>query len=166
MANRRAWEERLPSALRLAARLGHPLAVALIDVDNFKAFNDRHGHPAGDAALREIGGRWAPHVRDVDVLARIGGEEFGLLLAGMDTTVALEVVERFARGHADRLTASAGIAAWARPLSAEAVVAEADQALYNAKRDGRDRACLSRVRGPGNGDGSVAEAFGPRAAPG
>jgi diguanylate cyclase (GGDEF)-like protein len=164
MANRRAWEDRLPNALRLAARLGHPLSVVLIDVDHFKAFNDRYGHPAGDAALREIGRRWAPHVRDVDVLARIGGEEFGLLLVGCDTRTALEVVERLRRAMPDRLTASAGVAAWTSPLSAEAVVAEADRALYRAKRDGRDRACLSPGQARGPGAGSLPAVAGARAA--
>jgi len=148
MANRRAWEEQLPNALRLADRLGHPLSVVLIDVDNFKAFNDRHGHPAGDAALRAIGQSWARHVRDIDLLARIGGEEFGLVLRGCSTNVALEVVERLRHDMPDRLTASAGIAGWTSSLSAEQIIADADRALYQAKRAGRDRAHLSPGRRP------------------
>jgi len=143
MANRRSWEEELPTALRRAERLGHPLSVALIDVDHFKAFNDLYGHPAGDGALREIGARWRAHVRDIDLLARIGGEEFGLLLPGCDANRALEVVERLRADMPEGLTASAGIVSWAIPLTADQFIAEADRALYRAKTDGRDRACLS-----------------------
>jgi diguanylate cyclase (GGDEF)-like protein len=143
MANRRAWDQELPSALRHAERLGHPLTAVLIDVDHFKAFNDNYGHPAGDGALREIGARWRAHVRDIDVLARIGGEEFGLLLPGCDADTALEIVERLRHDLPGGLTASAGVCAWTSPLTAEDLIAEADRALYRAKRDGRDQSCLS-----------------------
>ncbi len=143
MANRRAWDTRLPRALRNAERLGHPLSVVLIDVDYFKAFNDRYGHPAGDAALRDIGVRWRAVTRDIDLLARIGGEEFGLVLPGCTADQACEVVERLRADMPAGLTASAGVTEWARPLTPEHVVAEADRALYRAKRDGRDRVCVS-----------------------
>lgn len=143
MANRRAWEEELPSALRRAERLGHPLSVVLLDLDHFNAYNDRFGHPAGDSALREIGVRWRGQIRDIDLLARIGGEEFGLLLPGCDARAALEIVNRLRAQVPESLTASAGIVAWALPLTAEQFVAEADRALYRAKSDGRDRAYLS-----------------------
>ena len=143
MANRRAWDEELPSALRRAERLGHSLSVVLVDLDHFKAYNDRHGHPAGDGALRELGARWHGQIRDIDLLARIGGEEFGLLLPGCDAEAALEIVNRLRADMPDGLTASAGVVAWAIPLTAEQFVAEADRALYRAKREGRDRACLA-----------------------
>ena len=143
MANRRAWEEELPSALRRAERLGHPLSVVLIDLDHFRAYNERHGHPAGDSALREVGVRWRGQIRDIDLLARIGGEEFGLLLPGCDDEAALEIVNRLRADIPEGLTASAGIVAWAIPLTAEQFVAEADRALYRAKRDGHDRAYLA-----------------------
>ena len=146
MANRRAWDEELPSALRRAERLGHSLSVVLIDLDHFKDFNDRHGHPAGDAALREIGMRWHGQIRDIDLLARIGGEEFGLLLPGCDAEAALETVNRLRADMPEGLTASAGIVAWAIPLTAEQFLAEADRALYRAKSDGRDRAYLASGR--------------------
>jgi len=150
-ANRRAWEEELPSALRRAERLGHPLSVVLIDLDRFKAYNDRHGHPAGDSALREIGLRWRALVRDIDLLARIGGEEFGLLLPGCDARAALEIVNRLRADIPIGLTASAGVVAWAIPLTAEQFIAEADRALYRAKADGRDRAYLASDRSPRTG---------------
>ncbi len=143
MANRRAWDDELPSALRRAERLGHPLSVVLLDLDHFKAYNDRFGHPAGDAALREIGASWHGQIRDIDLLARIGGEEFGLLLPGCDAEAALEVVDRLRANVPEGLTASAGVVAWALPLTPEQFVAEADRALYRAKSDGRDRAYLS-----------------------
>ncbi len=143
IANRRAWEDELPSALRRAERLGHPLSVVLLDLDHFRSYNDRHGHAAGDSALREIGVRWRGQLRDIDLLARIGGEEFGLLLPGCDEAAALEIVNRLRADIPEGLTASAGIVAWAIPLTAEQFVAEADRALYRAKSDGRDRAYLA-----------------------
>lgn len=143
MANRHAWEAQLPSAVRSAERLGHELAVVLIDIDYFKAFNDLHGHPAGDGALREIGRRWRGMTRDIDLLARIGGEEFGLVLPGCDVEEALAVADRLRRDMPAGLTASAGVTTWTLPMTAEQVVADADRALYRAKRDGRDRVCLS-----------------------
>ncbi len=143
MANRRAWEAELPSALRRAERLGHSLSVVLIDLDHFKAYNERHGDPAGDAVLREIGVRWRGRIRDIDLLARIGGEEFGLLLPGCDAESALQIVDGLRSDVPEGLTASAGIVAWAIPLTAEQFVAEADRALYRAKSDGRDRAYLA-----------------------
>lgn len=146
MANRRAWEQELPSALRRAERLGHSLSVVLIDLDRFRDFNERHGHPAGDVALREIGMRWHGQIRDIDLLARIGGEEFGLLLPGCDAEAALETVDRLRADMPEGLTASAGIVAWAIPLTAEQFLAEADRALYRAKSDGRDRAYLASGR--------------------
>jgi diguanylate cyclase (GGDEF)-like protein len=143
MANRHAWEAQLPNALRSAERLGHPLTVVLIDIDFFKAYNDLHGHPAGDGALREIGRRWRSMTRDIDLLARIGGEEFGLVLPGCDPAEAHAVVDRLRADMPAGLTASAGVSAWSLPQTAEQVVAEADRALYRAKSDGRDRVCVS-----------------------
>jgi diguanylate cyclase (GGDEF)-like protein len=143
MANRHAWEAQLPNAVRSAERLGHQLAVVLIDIDYFKKYNDLHGHPAGDSALREIGRRWRGMTRDIDLLARIGGEEFGLVLPGCDAATALAVVDRLRADMPAGLTASAGVTEWTVPLTAEQVVAEADRALYRAKIDGRDRVCVS-----------------------
>ncbi len=143
LPNRRAWDEQLPLAVAHAVRLEHPLAVAVLDLDNFKAFNDRHGHPGGDQALRELGARWGAVVRDIDVLARIGGEEFGLILPGCEATEALRVVERLRADTPSGLTTSAGIAVWHAALTADELVACADRELYRAKREGRDRACLA-----------------------
>ncbi len=146
LANRRAWDEELPVAVRRAERLGYALAVVLLDVDHFKAFNDGHGHPAGDVALREIAGGWRAEIREIDLVARIGGEEFGLVLPGCDGAAALETVARLRAGMPAGLTASAGIAVWECPSTAEQLVADADRALYLAKGAGRDRARLSPSR--------------------
>jgi diguanylate cyclase (GGDEF)-like protein len=142
MANRRAWDDRLPAALRSAERLGHPVSVVLLDIDYFKSFNDLHGHPSGDGALREIGLRWRALTRDIDVLARIGGEEFGLVLPGCTADEAVVVADRLRAEMPTGLTVSAGVTAWTGAQSAEQIVAEADRALYRAKRDGRDRVCV------------------------
>jgi diguanylate cyclase (GGDEF)-like protein len=143
LANRRSWDEQLPLALAHAERLGHTLSVALLDLDHFKAYNDRYGHPAGDLALRELGARWSKGVRDIDVLARIGGEEFGLILPGCDAPAALEIVERLRRDLPASLTASAGIARRQDGMTAASLVARADRELYRAKSVGRDRACVA-----------------------
>ena len=143
LQNRRAWDDLLPTAVRHAERLGHPLAVVLLDVDHFKAYNDAHGHPAGDLALRELGARWSHHVRDIDVLARIGGEEFAIVLPGCDAREALAVAQRLRRDMPAGLTASAGVAVWGASITADALVGLADRALYRAKREGRDRSCLA-----------------------
>ncbi len=147
LANRRAWDDELPRALRRAERLGHPLAVAVIDVDHFKAFNDRFGHPAGDDALRRICARWRTEIRDIDLLARIGGEEFGLLLPGCDAAAATEIVERLRADTPCGLTASAGIAAWRESDDAPRLFAAADRALYRAKAAGRNRSFVGRPAG-------------------
>lgn len=143
LANRRAWDEQLELMLSQAERLHHGLTAVIIDLDHFKAHNDRHGHLGGDAALREIGLRWHTHVRDIDLLARIGGEEFGLLLPGCDAREALEVFDRLRADMPAKLTASAGIAEWHAPQSAQELMQAADRELYRAKREGRDRACVA-----------------------
>jgi diguanylate cyclase (GGDEF)-like protein len=82
-------------------------------------------------------------VRAIDVLARIGGEEFGLILPGCDAPAALEIVERLRRDLPASLTASAGIAEWHEGTTAADLVARADRELYRAKSEGRDRACVA-----------------------
>lgn len=139
LANRRAWDEELPAALRRAARLDHQLSLVVLDIDHFKAYNDLNGHPAGDAVLREIGARWRRTVRDIDLLARLGGEEFALVLPGCDAHAALEIAERLRADLPADLTASAGTFLWTDPMNADQLFAAADHALYRAKRDGRDR---------------------------
>lgn len=145
MENRRSWEEELPRALRRAERLGHPLSVALVDSDHFKHYNDAHGHPAGDAALREIGVRWRAQVRDIDLLARIGGAELGLLLPGCDAHAALAAVDRLRADLPAGLTASAYLASDRAPRREPSRLA-VDRAA--APRSARAGAAAPRPPGP------------------
>jgi diguanylate cyclase (GGDEF)-like protein len=149
LANRRQAEDALESELSRAQRFGGPLAFVLADLDDFKRVNDRYGHPSGDVVLREFADVLRESVRDIDVAARWGGEEFSLLLPGTDLAGAAHVAERIRRAFAARLilttdglpvriTASFGVAAYPTAASEEALVAAADAALYEAKRSGKD----------------------------
>ncbi len=139
LPNRRAWDARVAGALAAGQRF----TIAMLDFDHFKEFNDTHGHPAGDRLLRKTTAAWREQVRSGDLLARLGGEEFGLLLINCDTSRATEVIERL-RGvvHGDQ-TCSAGFASWRPGESGDEVLARADTALYEAKESGRDRVCMS-----------------------
>jgi diguanylate cyclase (GGDEF)-like protein/PAS domain S-box-containing protein len=153
LANRRAFDEALDMEWRLAMRSGTPVALLLIDVDHFKLYNDRYGHPAGDAALRMVGGCIAARVRrTADLAARYGGEEFVMLLPGAELAGALAVAEWICHdvaGHAiphesspfRHVTISIGVASRLVMLDdePEMLIRDADQALYEAKRTGRNR---------------------------
>jgi diguanylate cyclase (GGDEF)-like protein len=140
LLNRRAWDLALSSALRKHLR---PMYVALMDLDLFKSFNDRHGHPAGDALLRRAAVAWRGALRNADVLARYGGEEFAILLASCDLENALDVVDRVRRATVGQQTVSIGIAQWDGRESDAELVSRSDRALYAAKRAGRDRVLLA-----------------------
>jgi diguanylate cyclase (GGDEF)-like protein len=138
LPNRRAWDAHINKALAD----GRQLIVAMLDLDHFKEFNDTYGHPVGDRLLKETAAIWREQLRSGDLLARLGGEEFGLLLIDCDAARASEVIERL-RGlvHYGR-TCSAGLARRRPGESADAVMARADAALYEAKASGRDRVCI------------------------
>jgi len=119
------------------------LAVAMLDLDHFKEFNDTYGHPAGDELLRQTASAWRRQLRSDDVLARVGGDEFALLLAG-DAGIAIDVVERLREHASEHSTCSAGIAISIGDESTETLIARADAALYEAKARGRNRILLSR----------------------
>jgi diguanylate cyclase (GGDEF)-like protein len=137
--NRRGWDADLAHACRTAQAQDTPLAVAMVDLDHFKAFNDAHGHPAGDALLRSCVQAWRAGLAADQVLARYGGEEFALLLPGLDPAGARAVLERLAALTPDGQTFSAGVAAWRPGEHPASAVQAADAALYRAKRAGRDR---------------------------
>jgi diguanylate cyclase (GGDEF)-like protein len=139
LPNRRAWD----SALARAFASSSAITLAMLDLDNFKAFNDSYGHPAGDRLLRATAAAWREQLRGGDLLARIGGEEFGLLICDVSPGTAYEVVERLRGAIPEQRTASAGLAMRADGESAEALVARADAALYEAKALGRDRTQVS-----------------------
>ena len=141
--NRRSWDYELSRACRSAADKNSPLTLAVLDLDNFKAYNDAHGHPAGDLLLKEATAAWVEHLRGREVLARVGGEEFALLLPDHDADSArsrvLELLASTPRGQ----TFSAGVATWQPGTEPGVAFAAADRALYDAKRTGRNRVCLA-----------------------
>jgi diguanylate cyclase (GGDEF)-like protein len=139
LPNRRAWNAALPSALQRAARDGEPLTLAVLDLDNFKRFNDAHGHQAGDLLLKEAATVWVANLRTVDLVARYGGEEFVALLPSATAAEAMQLLDRLRPLTPMECTFSAGVATWNGIESAEELVARADRALYRAKDAGRDR---------------------------
>jgi diguanylate cyclase (GGDEF)-like protein len=139
LLNRRAWEEELPREMARARRAAHPLCVAMLDLDFFKAFNDQRGHQAGDRLLKQSTAAWTSELRASDILARYGGEEFAVALPGCTLADAKSIVERLRESMPAGSTVSAGVACWNGRESAEELVGRADAALYEAKRTGRDR---------------------------
>ena len=121
--------------------------IMLLDVDHFKRVNDVYGHDAGDLVLREVGTLLATHVRQGDVVGRIGGEEFAVFLPGAPPHTAREIGERLCRGirlslpsgEPIEVTLSAGAATWGRTVEFERLLKAADMALYRAKTGGRAR---------------------------
>jgi diguanylate cyclase (GGDEF)-like protein len=139
LANVRQWQEQLALELERARRAGTTVALALVDLDRFKQVNDSRGHAAGDALLREVAAGFAQAVRSVDLVARVGGEEFAVALPDASTDDAVAIVERLRTSLAGAETCSAGLAVWDGVESAEALQDRADSALYRAKAQGRDR---------------------------
>jgi diguanylate cyclase (GGDEF)-like protein len=122
LPNRRAWDARVAGALAAGQRF----TIAMLDFDHFKEFNDTHGHPAGDRLLQETTAAWREPVRSGDLLARLGGEEFGLLLINCDTPRATEVIERLRGVVQGDQTCSAGFASWRPGESGDEVLARPD----------------------------------------
>jgi len=139
LPNRREWDERLAEERARARREGQPLTVALLDLDHFKRYNDRHGHQAGDVLLKEAAAAWRGALRVTDLLARWGGEEFALLLPRCTAAEAVPLLDRVRGVTPGGQTCSAGLAEWDGVEEADGLVARADVALYEAKGRGRDR---------------------------
>jgi diguanylate cyclase (GGDEF)-like protein len=142
--NRRAWDLELAREMAIARRTGFPLSVAMLDLDHFKRFNDHHGHQAGDRLLTQSAALWRAQLRDQDYLARYGGEEFCVMVTGRTAAAAVEVIERLLGSTPDGQTFSAGLADWDGVESPESLVARTDEALYHAKRAGRNRVTLAQ----------------------
>lgn len=155
LLNRRAFDALLTEEVDRARRLGRPLTLAVLDLDHFKAVNDTYGHPAGDLVLTAVARVLEAGVRTIDRVARIGGEEFAVLL--METVaadgygVACRLVEAvrsrpvvLADGRELGISLSAGVAELPSADGTESALLDAaDRALYQAKRGGRDRAVLA-----------------------
>ncbi len=150
LANRRQADEALASEIARTERFGGPVGLILADVDDFKAVNDRFGHPTGDVVLRDLAETLRENVREIDTAARWGGEEFAVILPGTDLEGAAQVAERIRAALAEReilsvdgaplhVTASFGVATSNATTTVQQLVEAADEALYRAKRAGKDR---------------------------
>ena len=149
--NRRYMESHLATLVEQAAGRGKPLTVLVLDIDYFKAINDTYGHDAGDDVLREFAVRVKKSIRGIDLACRYGGEEFVIVMPETDMAVAALVAERIRRRIAGEpfpieqgakaidVTLSIGLAALGANDTGATVLKRADQALYRAKRDGRNR---------------------------
>lgn len=148
VGNRLALRTRLDESVSADRRTGTGTSLLVIDIDHFKAFNDRFGHPAGDRALRRVARLLRAALRETDFLARFGGEEFVVLLPGTGLSGAVEVGERLRLAVTDgswpgeAVTVSIGAATLGpAPAGAGKLVRDADRALYRAKAAGRNRVC-------------------------
>lgn len=147
--NRRPFNELLEREAQRSARTGQPFALAIFDLDNFKSVNDTHGHMAGDAVLVQVAGAIRSELRQIDTVARMGGDEFAALLPGADAHTAAEVlrrvVERLQSTPLDTpagpltQTLSVGAAASHGELTPRQLAEDADEALYESKQRGRNQ---------------------------
>ena len=152
-------------------RFNYPAALLMIDVDDFKRFNDQLGHPAGDCILRELAALIKTNIREIDLAARYGGEEFAVVMPYADGAGAMEAAARlqarirthrfFHENSAElgKLTVSMGVA-WgpADATCPEVLLKKADSRLYRAKKEGKNRVCISMGTAPSDGQGDgVAE---------
>lgn len=159
LPNRRAFTERFATESARAQRTGQALALAMFDLDHFKQVNDRYGHAAGDAVLRSVGQLCMRSFRGMDMAARVGGEEFAVLLPAASVQEAGLVMERWidTLGGMDidigtqsvRVTATVGVAQQQGGDSMDALMARADGALYAGKQTGRNRVVLAAAPAPG-----------------
>ncbi|OWQ49143.1 GGDEF domain-containing protein [Roseateles noduli] len=156
LVNRRSFEMALAREVDRVARSGEPALLLMLDIDHFKAVNDQHGHAAGDLVIRAVAQAIAQTVRPMDTVARIGGEEFAIILPNCPTSFGVTVAERIRqRVQALAISAGAGHAPLTCTISIGGAFApqwvrsstliwteRADRQLYRAKAEGRNRACL------------------------
>lgn len=165
--NHRYFQERLKHEIGVARRYGHPMSLMLLDLDHFKAYNDTLGHPQGDLLIREVASLLTSTVREVDLVARYGGDEFAVCMPRADKGSAVILAERirkvvaggaFEQGESfpeGRITISIGVATFPDDgADSVEVLSSADRALYRAKKSGRDRVDLAQgfEQGAGTAD--------------
>lgn len=154
LANRRHLVAAIDTEVRRARRTGRALSLAILDIDHFKRINDTHGHPGGDAVLREIAAVLRETTRAGDLLGRIGGEEFAVLMPETDTAQAERACERLRTAVAartvslggtvaTRVTVSTGVALLSASEAGDQLMCRADKALYEAKAGGRNQVRLA-----------------------
>jgi diguanylate cyclase (GGDEF)-like protein len=134
LASRRAWYQHLDLALARAQRSGQPLSVLALDLDRFKQINDTQGHSAGDRLLKTAASCWSGQLRSTDLLGRIGGDEFGIVLENTDAAHAVEVMARLGQSFSGRHSASIGFAVWDAAEDVTALLARADADMYVQKQ--------------------------------
>ncbi len=145
LRNRRAFDEKLIVEHQRSARSKQPFSLLLMDVDNFKSYNDAYGHQAGDDVLADVARIVQYTVRSYDMAARYGGEEFAVILPDTDKSGAMDLAERLRRAveRAEwmnrKITISIGVASLSPGQTVPALIEEADRALYTAKEQGRNR---------------------------
>jgi len=134
LANRRSWDERLEEELERSRRTGQALSVVMIDLDGFKAVNDRGGHEAGDLLLKELARAWQTATRGGgDFLARLGGDEFGVLAPGSDAIGIRRLAKRLGDAPPEGVSCSTGAVTWDGTENAADLVRRADRAMYQTK---------------------------------
>src|SRR5262249_27207152 len=122
-----------------AKRLGNPVCVAVVDLDHFKPYNDTYGHQAGDRLLSAATAAWTSELRSGDLMARVGGDEFAVLLPDCTLDGGRALIERLRLATPAGVGCSVGIVEWDGDEAAPEVVSRADAALYAAKESGRAR---------------------------
>jgi diguanylate cyclase (GGDEF)-like protein/PAS domain S-box-containing protein len=138
LLNRRAMTEALVRDIEGSRRHTRPLSIAMVDLDHFKAFNDRLGHQSGDRLLASVARRWTAELRPMDTLARYGGEEFLVLLPSCELQAATRIADRLRAAMPEGQTCSIGVAQWDGSETTSSLVERADAALYEAKAAGRN----------------------------
>jgi diguanylate cyclase (GGDEF)-like protein len=134
LPNRRAWYQQLDLAMARARRSGQPLSLLVLDLDSFKQINDRHGHAAGDRQLQSVSGRWISALRGTDLLGRVGGDEFAVILELTGEDGADEVIARLDAAAADIQQTSTGCATWDGHEDAATLIGRADNDMYRHKK--------------------------------
>ena len=151
LVNRRVFDERIDVLIDNARRYGHNLTLVSMDLDHFKQVNDNLGHIEGDTVLKKVAALFSSIIRSTDILARVGGDEFMLILPDTDVVSARVLAERLCRAvdglginfsHGEKLGVSIGLCQWQEKWSKDEWLQITDELLYQAKGQGRNRVCI------------------------